>query len=148
MSPRLLWQQRLASGADIVATLFHDRSLGEATAEISVRAAYAEDQLAIKLADAVRSALDAGVAEAFELGAIKMKMKYRIGAHGWPVGEFLIPPRTVIDTTGDPYRFDRWSREIWNRKLFPPPDAEPLEQSAHEAMCATKAGYFVPSVKT
>jgi hypothetical protein len=47
----------LRDGSEIAATLFHDRSLGEATAEISVRAAHSEDDLAISLANAIRKAL-------------------------------------------------------------------------------------------
>jgi hypothetical protein len=57
MGPRKLWQRRLAD-AEISACLWHDRSLKEATCELSVRAAYAEDDFAISLATAVCKALD------------------------------------------------------------------------------------------
>jgi hypothetical protein len=58
MSVKKLWARKLKDGAEISAALFHDHRLGEATAEITVKAAQAEDDLAIKLADGVRNALD------------------------------------------------------------------------------------------
>jgi hypothetical protein len=66
MSVKKLWARKLKDGAEVRAALFHDHRLGEATAEISVKAAHAEDDLAIKLAGAVRDALDARGAEAIE----------------------------------------------------------------------------------
>jgi hypothetical protein len=62
MSVQKLWALKLRNGAEVEAALFHDRSLGEATCEIAVRAAHAEDDIAISFATAVRNALDrAGV---------------------------------------------------------------------------------------
>jgi hypothetical protein len=58
MPVQKLWARKLRDGAEIAATLFHDRALSEATCEISVRAAHAEDTLAVSLADAIKSALD------------------------------------------------------------------------------------------
>jgi hypothetical protein len=58
MAMQRLWARKMKDGAEIAATLFHDRSLGEATAEISVRACHAEGDLAVRLADAVKTALD------------------------------------------------------------------------------------------
>ena len=45
MAVRKLWQRRLTDGAEISAALFHDTSLAEATAEITVRSTHAEDAL-------------------------------------------------------------------------------------------------------
>jgi hypothetical protein len=146
--PRLLWEYTLASGGNITAVLFHDRTLGDARLELLVRAAYDEAGLATKLAADLRNALQSGSALAFEEGARRMKMRYRVGAQGWPVGEFLIPAGATMDTTGSPFKFDRWSREVWNRKLFPPPDAIPLDEAARSAMAATSFGHFVPILKT
>jgi hypothetical protein len=53
-----LWARKMKDGAEISAALFHDRSLGVATAEIEVRSAHGEGDLATRLADAVRCALD------------------------------------------------------------------------------------------
>jgi hypothetical protein len=39
MSMQKLWARRI-NGAEIAATLFHDRALNEATAEIAVRSAF------------------------------------------------------------------------------------------------------------
>lgn len=58
MAGRKLWQRRLTDGAEISAALFHDASLAEATAEITVRSTHAEDALATQLADAIKNALD------------------------------------------------------------------------------------------
>jgi hypothetical protein len=54
MAVRKLWQRRLTDGAEISAALFHDREEREATAEITVRSAHAEDALATQLADAIK----------------------------------------------------------------------------------------------
>jgi len=53
-----LFARKLQDGSEVAATLFYDRALGEATAEISVRSAHAADDLATKLAIAIRKALD------------------------------------------------------------------------------------------
>jgi hypothetical protein len=58
MAMQRLWARKMKDGSEIAATLFHDRALGEATAEISVRSAHAEGDLAIRLADGVRCVLD------------------------------------------------------------------------------------------
>jgi hypothetical protein len=49
----------MKDGAEIEAALFYDSSLGEATLEVTVREANAEDILATSLGDALRNALDA-----------------------------------------------------------------------------------------
>ena len=51
MSPRKLWQRRLA-GAQIEACLWHDNALGESTCEIAVKAPHSDD-LAISFANAI-----------------------------------------------------------------------------------------------
>jgi hypothetical protein len=66
MAVQKLWARKMRDGAEIAATLFHDRSLGEATAEISVRSAHAEDDLAIRLVEGVKNALDQTGAEPLE----------------------------------------------------------------------------------
>jgi hypothetical protein len=60
--PRQLWTRTLRDGAEVEACLWHDRALNEATVEISVRCARAEDTFATKIADAVRNAIDRGEA--------------------------------------------------------------------------------------
>jgi hypothetical protein len=59
MAMQKLWARKMKDGAEIAATLFHDRSLKECTCEIAVSGTCAEDTLATSIADAVRAALDA-----------------------------------------------------------------------------------------
>jgi hypothetical protein len=47
----------MRGGAEVAATLFHDRSLKEATCEIAVRGAH-EDEIAVSFANAICKALD------------------------------------------------------------------------------------------
>jgi len=54
-------------------------------------------------------------------------MRYLLAGHGWPIGQFLIPDGTVIDTDVD----DDWSRLAAGRI---PPNAIPLDQSAYDEM--------------
>jgi hypothetical protein len=58
MAVRKLWQRKLTDGSEVAACLWHDSALSEATIELSVRAAHAEDTLAANIADAIRVALD------------------------------------------------------------------------------------------
>jgi hypothetical protein len=57
MSPRKLWQRRLADGSEVAATLFHDRTLNEATAEFAISGTHSED-VAVSFANAIRKAID------------------------------------------------------------------------------------------
>jgi hypothetical protein len=63
--PQRLWARKLAD-AEISACLWHDRSLKEATCEISVRAEHSEDTFAANIADAIKVALDERGAVAVE----------------------------------------------------------------------------------
>jgi hypothetical protein len=58
MSPKKLWQRRLADGSEVAATLFHDVDLNECTAEIAVRAPAHSDDIALSFATAICKALD------------------------------------------------------------------------------------------
>jgi hypothetical protein len=58
MAVQKLWARKLTDGAEVAATLFHDRGLGVATAEIEVRSAHGEDDIALSFASAILRALD------------------------------------------------------------------------------------------
>jgi hypothetical protein len=56
-------------------------------------------------------------------------MRYRIGKWGWPISASVVLPGNWIVNTDVPLdRMDRWSREIYQRGLQPPPDAVPIEE--------------------
>jgi hypothetical protein len=55
-------------------------------------------------------------------------MRFQIAEAGWPVGQFLIPAGTVIDTEAD----DDWSRLVRERGL--PLNARPMDNEAYEFM--------------
>jgi hypothetical protein len=56
---RRLWALKLSEGPEVIANLFYDPDDDDATLEITVKAAHAEDIEAIKLSDIVRDSLDA-----------------------------------------------------------------------------------------
>jgi hypothetical protein len=59
--------------------------------------------------------------------------KFMVAGMGWPVGQFLIPASTIIDTTNE---LDPW-RQACRQLLLdhpPPPDAIPLDQATYDAM--------------
>jgi hypothetical protein len=58
MPARKLWSRSLCDGEKVEATLWHDRELHEATVELSVFAAHGEDTLAVRIADAIKNAID------------------------------------------------------------------------------------------
>jgi hypothetical protein len=75
-------------------------------------------------------------------------MRYAIGAGGWPVGQYLIPAGTLIDTSAT----DDWSRlaasinsrgDPWDRVIghTPPMNAVALDQAAWNAMASAYPGY-------
>jgi hypothetical protein len=72
MSVRKLWSRRLRDGAEVEAVLFFDKSLSEATVEITVRTSNG-DALAVNIANAVRKALD-------NSGAVSMDEVYGVVA--------------------------------------------------------------------
>ena len=72
-------------------------------------------------------------------------MKYQLRDHGWPVGQFLIPQGTIIDTESTfPLPNDtafsncletyRWSQIAKGHE--PPINAQPLDQATYNAMKA------------
>jgi hypothetical protein len=54
-------------------------------------------------------------------------MKYQLNG-AWPIGQYLIPATTIIDTSAG----DDWSRLARGR--VPPLNATPLDDEAHKAM--------------
>jgi hypothetical protein len=61
-------------------------------------------------------------------------MKYKIGKWGWPISAAVVPGGWIVDTDVPPDQMDHWSREIWQRKLQPPPDAVAMDQATQKAM--------------
>jgi hypothetical protein len=57
-------------------------------------------------------------------------MKYKIGKWGWPISASVVPAGWIVNTDLQLDRMDRWSREVWQRRLQPPPDAVPIEPEA------------------
>jgi hypothetical protein len=55
-------------------------------------------------------------------------MRYQLGMHGWPVGQYLIPDSTIIDAASS----DDWSRLARGR--IPPLNARPLDDEALQLM--------------
>ncbi len=55
---RKLWRRKRADGAEIDAVLFYHSALGEATVELTVRSAHAQDAIAEGLAADVLATLD------------------------------------------------------------------------------------------
>jgi hypothetical protein len=85
MPPRKLWQRRLADGSEVEACLWHDRSLGEATCEIEVRAPTHSDDLAANIANAICRALD-------ERGAVPIEGMIKVQGFGT-----RLAPRSTFD---------------------------------------------------
>jgi hypothetical protein len=56
-------------------------------------------------------------------------MKFQITGAGWPVGQYLIPASTIIDSNAD----DDWSRHARDQKV-PPINSTPLDLEAYDAM--------------
>jgi hypothetical protein len=55
-------------------------------------------------------------------------MKFQLAGPGWPVGQFLIPGGTIIDSGAS----DSWSTLV--RGLSPPVSAIPLDQGTYQQM--------------
>jgi hypothetical protein len=62
---RKLWKRRLRTGEEVSCVLFIDASLGDATLEISVLSAFANQLLAEGIADGILRGLDADGAKEF-----------------------------------------------------------------------------------
>ena len=58
---------------------------------------------------------------------------FQLTQHGWPVGQWLIPVGSVIDTENGK---DQWSLLVKNLGLPIPPNAMPLTQSTWQRMKA------------
>jgi hypothetical protein len=56
-------------------------------------------------------------------------MKFRVERQGWVIGQFVIPPTTLIDTHEGT---DDWSKLA--RGHVPPPNAYALDQEAYDAL--------------
>ena len=66
-------------------------------------------------------------------------MRFRVNGAGWPVGSYLLPAGTVIDTVNG---VDQWSVFVAGSGISAPPaDATPLDHATFLAMNAayTKA---------
>jgi hypothetical protein len=57
--------------------------------------------------------------------------KFQLRDTGWPVGAFLIPRDTIIDTVSGT---DGWSRLVASLGLTPPMNAQPLDQATYDTM--------------
>jgi hypothetical protein len=55
---RRLWSRKLPDGPEVIAHLFFDASVGDATLELTIKAAHAEDLIATEIGDALRKVLD------------------------------------------------------------------------------------------
>jgi hypothetical protein len=62
-------------------------------------------------------------------------MKFQLRMHGWPFDQYCVPEGTIIDASSN----DQWSLMIVARNLHlhPPPNAQPLDQAAYDAMRQT-----------
>jgi hypothetical protein len=56
-------------------------------------------------------------------------MRYKVGKWGWPISGDIVPGNWLINTDLPVDRMDRWSREIYQRGLQPPPDTIPIEET-------------------
>jgi hypothetical protein len=54
VSFRKLWSRKLCNGPEVIANLFYDQQVGDATLELTVRASQAEDVVAIELSETLR----------------------------------------------------------------------------------------------
>jgi hypothetical protein len=71
--------------------------------------------------------------------------RYQLDGSGLPLGQFLIPPGTVINT-GDPN--DGWGAEIARRGLPPPVTCQALDQATYEQMCSLYGSWRVAPLRT
>jgi hypothetical protein len=75
---------------------------------------------------------------------VEETLKYQIYEHGWALGQWFVPPGSIID---DAFGKDRWSLLVKELGLFPPLNAQPLSQATYDAM---KRAYpeFVHRIRT
>jgi hypothetical protein len=59
-------------------------------------------------------------------------MKYQIMGGGWPIGSWLIPAGTIIDTSKPEAEMSR--EERWAGGRLPPRDAIALDEETYQAM--------------
>jgi hypothetical protein len=70
-------------------------------------------------------------------------MKFQLAGHGWPIGAYLIPTGTIIDTNDpdDPWRW-LWQGQLPHRP--PPPNALPFDQETYDVLALTYGAYRIP----
>jgi hypothetical protein len=66
VSVRRLWALKLREGPEVIANLFYDASVGDATLELTIRAAHAEDITATEIATQLKNVLE-------QQGAVEMQ---------------------------------------------------------------------------
>jgi len=68
-------------------------------------------------------------------------MIFQVGRHGWPIGQYLIPPSTIIDWSSS----DQWS-QLAKANGGIPLDAGPQDDEAKAALAAEqkRVGYRYP----
>ena len=70
-------------------------------------------------------------------------MKFQLVGHGWPIGQYLIPAGTIIDTAdpGDPWR---WAWQSCLPDKPPPVNALPFDQETYNLLAQVYGAYRVP----
>jgi hypothetical protein len=71
--------------------------------------------------------------------------RFQLDGSGWPVGQFLIPAGTVIDTDA---KSDGWSLMCSERGLLPPVTCQPLDAATYELMCGLYGSWRVAPLRT
>jgi hypothetical protein len=69
--------------------------------------------------------------------------KFQLRESGWPIGAYLIPRGTIIDTDSGT---DGWSRLVASLGLTPPVNAQPFDQSTYDLMRMEFPAYRIITV--
>ena len=70
-------------------------------------------------------------------------MKFQLVGHGWPIGQYLVPVGTIIDTD-DPNDSWRWLWQSWLPEKPPPVNALPVDQETYDLLAQTYGAYRIP----
>lgn len=59
-----------------------------------------------------------------------MNMRFQLRECGWPIGQYVIPQGTIIDSAAT----DQWSALVVALGLTPPVNAQPFDQATYDLM--------------